>query len=141
MAAGPRVVLDTNSVLSALVFPNGRLAAVREAWQQARFEPLVSKTTVEELVRVLTYPKFRLDAEQQRELLGDYVPYAAVIRMPAKAPRTPVCRDPSDVPFLELALTGRADFLVTGDRDLLALAARFTCPIVTPDQFLKALEP
>jgi putative PIN family toxin of toxin-antitoxin system len=135
------VVLDTNSVLSALVFPNGRLAALREAWQQARCEPLVSKATVEELVRVLTYPKFRLDAEQQRELLGDYVSYATVVRMPAKAPRTPVCRDPSDVPFLELALAGSADFLVTGDRDLLALAARFVNPIITPAQFLKALEP
>lgn len=140
MAAGQRVVLDTNSVLSALVFPNGRLAAVRGAWQQGRCQPLVSKASVEELVRVLTYPKFRLDAEQQRELLGDYVPYATVIRMPARMPRTPACRDPSDVPFLQLALAGKADFLVTGDRDLLALAAQFGCPIVTPDPFLKALE-
>lgn len=141
MAAGPRVVLDTNTVLSALVFSRGRLGVLREAWQHARCQPLVSRVTVAELVRVLTYPKFRLDPEQQRELLGDYVTHGSVIRMPARLPRTPVCRDPSDVPFLQLALVAKADFLVTGDGDLLALAARFARPIVTPDQFLKRIEP
>lgn len=139
MAAGPRVVLGTNSVLSALVFPRGRLAALREAWQDARCAPLVSKATVAELVRVLSYPKFRLEPAQQCELLGDYVAYAVAVRMPARSPRTPDCRDPADAPFLQLAMTGRADFLVTGDRDLLELAPRFARAIVTPAEFLKTL--
>ena len=71
MPAVPRAVLDTNAVLSALVFAGGRLAELRSAWQQARFEPLVSRATVAELVRVLAYPKFGLAPEQQRELLSD----------------------------------------------------------------------
>lgn len=56
----PRVVLDSNVVLSALLFSRGRLAWIRAAWQGGRFVPLASKPTVEELIRVLGYPKFRL---------------------------------------------------------------------------------
>ena len=140
MPAVPRVVLDTNSVLSALVFSGGRLAALRSAWQQARFEPLVSKATIAELVRVLAYPKFGLVPEQQRELLSDYLPYAVTVRISAKPPRTPACRDPADLPFLQLAIAGKADFLVSGDRDLLTIEGRFSCPIVTAPKFLEALE-
>lgn len=139
MPAVPRVVLDTNCVLSALVFSAGRLAPLREGWQAARFKPLVSKVTAAELVRVLAYRKFRLDAAQQRELLSDFLPYASVVRMPAKLPQTPACRDPFDMPFLQLALAGKADYLVSGDRDLLDLAPRFTPRIVAADQFLKLL--
>jgi predicted nucleic acid-binding protein len=59
--------------------------------------------------------------------------------MPARPPKTPPCRDLFDVPFLQLAIAGKADYLVTGDRDLLTLAGGFYCPIVTADQFLSAL--
>ena len=51
-------------------------------------------------------------------------------------PPTPPRRDPFDTPFLELALAGGADGLITGDRDLLALAPVFACPIVRVDTFL-----
>jgi uncharacterized protein len=139
MTAPPRVVLDTNIVLSALVFAQGRLVPLRHAWQQAQCKPLVSSATVAELVRALTYPKFKLSSDEQQELLADYLPYCTAVRMPAKPPRTPVCRDPCDLPFLQLAVAGKADYLVTGDRDLLALAGQFTRPIVTADQFLNVL--
>jgi len=56
--------------------------------------------------------------------------------LPAKAPKTPACRDPFDVSFLQLAIAGKADLLVTGDHHLLALAGRFSCPIVAADRFL-----
>ena len=68
MNVAPRVVLDTNVVLSALFFSQGRLAPLRAAWRRAAFHPLVSKPTVEELIRALTYPKFKLTPEDQREL-------------------------------------------------------------------------
>jgi putative PIN family toxin of toxin-antitoxin system len=139
MSRLPRVVLDTNLVLSALVFAHGRLAPLRQAWQQARCRPLVSGTTAAELVRVLAYPKFRLTPDDQRELLADYLPYCTAVRIPAKRPKTPDCRDPFDVPFLELTIAGKADFLVTGDKDLLALAGKLPCPVVTGDRLLEAL--
>ena len=72
-------------------------------------------------------------------MLADYLPYCTAVRMPAKPPKTPVCRDPADIPFLQLALAGKAEFLVTGDRDLLALANRFTCAIMKPEVWLQTL--
>jgi putative PIN family toxin of toxin-antitoxin system len=135
----PRVVLDTNVVLSALVFTHGRAVAAREAWQVGRCEPLVSKATVDELIRALGYPKFKLVADEQRELLADYLPYCRAVVIPAKLPRTPPCRDPFDLPFLQLAIVGKADFLVTGDRDLLDIKSRLLCPIVTLEAFLAGL--
>lgn len=140
MSRPPRVVLDTNLVLSALVFANGRLAALRPAWQGGKCVPLVSKPTAAELIRVLAYPKFKLNYEAQQELLADYLPWCVTVRIPNPPPATPACRDPFDQPFLQLAVAGKADFLVSGDQDLLSLADCFDCPIVSADQFIKTLE-
>lgn len=59
MSAPPRVVLDTNVVVSALLFGGGAAAAVRAAWQAGRIAPLASTATAGELVRVLAYPTLR----------------------------------------------------------------------------------
>ena len=134
-----RVVLDTNAVLSALLFAEGRLAWLRRAWQEGRVEPLVSKATVTELVRALAYPKFRLSADEQRELLADYLPHCRAVDA-ASLPRVPPCRDPNDTAFLQLAIAGKAQFLVTGDKDLRVLAGRFACPIVTPEELRAAID-
>lgn len=61
-----RVVLDTNIVLSALLFNNSRLAWGRRGWQAKKIRPLVCTETVNELLRVLAYPKFKLTAEEQQ---------------------------------------------------------------------------
>jgi putative PIN family toxin of toxin-antitoxin system len=135
----PRVVIDTNLVLSALVFAQGRVTPLRLAWQNQQIQPLVSKTTAAELIRVLQYPKFKLSADDQQELLADYLPYCQTIVIPEPPPVTPECRDPFDVPFLQLAVTGEAQALVTGDQDLLCLVTSFTCPILTAEQFLQTL--
>ena len=135
----PRVVIDTNLVLSALVFSNGRLSTLRIAWQGKQCQPLVSTVTAAELIRVLAYPKFKLSAADQQELLADYLPYCTTVRMPSKLPAAPKCREKFDLPFLHLAIAGKADYLITGDQDLLCLAEQFTCPIITADQFIKTL--
>jgi len=140
VSRAPRVVLDTNVVLSALVFAEGRSAALRNAWQSDRCRGLVSRATVDELVRVLAYPKFGLTADEQHELLADYLPYCTIVRMPRTPPVTPVCRDPFDLVFLQLAIAGKAEYLVTGDGDLLALVDRVSCSIVTVEQWLRMLE-
>ena len=140
MRRSPRVVIDTNLVLSALVFAGGRLAPLRLAWQDQRVLPLVSRATAAELIRALAYPKFKLAAHEQEELLADYLPYCKTVRIPAPPPATPPCRDAFDVPFLELALAGKADALVTGDKDLLCLAGSLAFPILNADQFLKTLD-
>jgi putative PIN family toxin of toxin-antitoxin system len=134
-------VLDTNVVLSALVFTHGRAAALRRAWQGGHCLPLVSRATAGELIRVLGYPKFTLDADEQGELLAEYLPYCQAVIIPAKAPRTPPGRDAFDLSFLQLAVVGKAEILVTGDQDLLGIKSKLLCPIVTLDAFLSALPP
>jgi putative PIN family toxin of toxin-antitoxin system len=97
--------------------------------------------TAAELIRVLAYPKFKLSAVEQQELLADYLPYCATVRMPTKPPAVLECRDTLDLPFLQLAVVDKADYLVTGDQDLLVLAGQSACPIITADQFIKTLNP
>jgi putative PIN family toxin of toxin-antitoxin system len=133
---GLRVVLDTNVVLSALVFPGGQFGRLRMAWQAGGCVPLVSAATAKELTRVLVYPKFKLSLSDREELLGDYLPYCEVVEIPRRLPSVPECRDPLDLPFLHLALAGLADALVTGEQDLLSLGRVGRCPIVTPAAFL-----
>ena len=116
-----RVVFDTNVVLSALVFRSEVSCRLRASWREGRVTPLVSSETVRELIRVLAYPKFRLDAGEREELLADYLPWAEVVSIPQPPPPTPPCRDPNDLPFLVLAGVGLADQLVTGDDDLLGV--------------------
>lgn len=134
----PRVVLDTNVVLSALLFGAGPAARVRTGWQAGRFVPLASTATAQELVRVLAYPKFRLSIAEQAELLADFMPWVEVVEMPTPPPKVPPCRDPHDLAFLHLAVAGKARALVSGDRDLLTLAgARGICPILSVDAFCR----
>lgn len=136
-----RVVLDTNVVLSALVFGGGTAGRLRTGWQRGAWVPLASTATVQELVRVLAYPKFHLSTQEQEELLADYLPYTQTVRIPQPPPSVPSCRDPLDVPFMHLAVTGRADVLVSGDRDLLVLAGEFEkacgCPLVNLETFIR----
>lgn len=128
-----RLVLDTNVLVSALLFPAGVVSWLRDAWQSQAVVPLASRETTAELLRVLSYPKFQLTADEREDLLADYLPWCETVSV-SEPPVVPVCRDPFDRPFLELALVGQADALVTGDGDLLALVPVFSVPILTPHE-------
>jgi putative PIN family toxin of toxin-antitoxin system len=117
-----RVVFDTGIVLSALIFANGRLAWLRKHWQEGGCVPLMSRASASELTRVLGYPKFRLSVEDRRELLAEYLPFCEVVEVKEKC--SVGCRDANDQEFLDLAQSGNAELLVTGDHDLLALAGQ-----------------
>lgn len=129
----PRVVFDTNTVVSALVFTTGRLAWLRAHWSRGASIPLVSHATAAELTRVLSYPKFQLSPEDRIELLGDYLPHCQIVDANKTCPQT--CRDPHDQIFLDLAHSAKADALVTGDADLLALADLTRFAIETPASY------
>jgi len=137
----PRVVLDTNVAVSALVFRDGALASLRLAWQSSSVVPLVDRATAGELVRVLAYPKFRLTEAERETLLADYLPWCRVVAPPRRPPAVPACKDADDAVFLRLAVTGKADYLVTGDRALADLEGRFACPIVSAAELLRLLGP
>ena len=133
----PRVVLDTHTLISALLFPQGRLVWLRDAWHAQHIIPLVSRDTTRELIRVLNYPKFKLKRAEQEVLLGDFLPWAETVT-PLPIPKNlPSLHDPDDVMFLTLAITAHAEVLVSGDNDLLSVRNRVgTLLIMTPAAFL-----
>lgn len=139
VARGLRLVHDTNVAVSALLFRAGRLAWLREAWAGRQVVPLASQDTVAELLRVLAYPKFALEAEAAKGLLAHYLEHAEVVSSVKPRGRMPQCRDADDQKFLDLAWAAGADALVTGDADLLVLAPGARIPILSPEALREKL--
>ncbi len=139
----PRVVLDTNVWLDWLVFDDPGIGPVREAAASGRIDIYIDAVCEEELAKVLArgFAKRTLDAKAQAACIAQCRRIARRIDAPAPAPpgMLPACRDADDQKFLEAALAASADFLVTKDRELLALGkkrARVPFRILTPAQFL-----
>lgn len=134
-------MLDTNCVVSALLFSRGRLAWLRHAWQLGRFVPLANRDTATELIRVLGYPKFRLDHDERDTLLADFLPYVETVTIRRQPTNLPKLRDPADLVFLALAVRAKANALVSGDRDILSVRKHFsTIPILPATEFSEWLE-
>jgi putative PIN family toxin of toxin-antitoxin system len=136
----PRVVLDTNCLVSALIFSRGRFAWLRVAWQTKRFTALASHDTVSELLRVLAYPKFKLTRDQQEALLADFLPYVETVKVDQTPEGLPEPRDADDILFLVLAAVAHADALVSGDGDIQAVPDQFHIPILTVAAFADWLQ-
>ena len=128
-----RVVFDTTTVVSALLFANGRLAWLRQHWRDSGCVPLVSRATIAELTRVLGYPKFGLAPEDRHELLAEYLHYCELVDL--THPCQSLCRDVNDQPFFDLAESGKAALLISGDRDLLELAGHTRFLIEAPEAY------
>ena len=124
-----RAVFDTNVVVSTLVFGR-RLLWLRQPWASGAVTPVVCRETVTELLRVLTYPKFRLSSAERETLLEDYLPFAEIAHLPDPLPDLPqACRDRNDAMFLHLAIVSHADALVSGDSDLTVLSTAY--PVIS----------
>jgi putative PIN family toxin of toxin-antitoxin system len=115
-----RAVLDTNVLLAALLFANGQLSWLRPCWQRGVLVPVLAEPTMRELLRVLTYPKFRLSPADRERLLEDLLPWCESWTGPIPISSHRV-RDPHDQVFLDLALAAATPVLVSGDADLLAV--------------------
>jgi putative PIN family toxin of toxin-antitoxin system len=110
----------------------GRLNWLKAGWANRAVTPLVCRQTVAEMIRILSYAKFRLSLDEQKSLLSLYLPYAKIMALADPLAALPVnCRDANDDIFLHLAIAGGADVLVTGDADLLALRGSAPVRIVT----------
>nr|VFJ87107.1 MAG: putative toxin-antitoxin system toxin component, PIN family [Candidatus Kentron sp. H]VFJ88747.1 MAG: putative toxin-antitoxin system toxin component, PIN family [Candidatus Kentron sp. H]VFJ95009.1 MAG: putative toxin-antitoxin system toxin component, PIN family [Candidatus Kentron sp. H] len=103
-----RVVFDTNTVISALLF-GGSLDWLVAHWQNGLVTPLVSRETAEEFLRVLSYSKFGLSGEKIDALASRYLPFAERIETIINNPDLPRCRDIHDQKFIDLAISGHAD--------------------------------
>jgi putative PIN family toxin of toxin-antitoxin system len=130
-----RAVLDTNVLVSALLFP-GELERIVTGWKSEAFVPVFSRETFDEFRKVLAYPKFELTAQEIVALIEDEVlPFCEVVEVHEEI--RGVCRDPADDPFLACAVAANADCIVSGDRDLFDLGSFRNIPIITAVVFLR----
>ena len=134
----PRVVVDTNVLISRLLAPNSVPGqAVSHAVRQGRL--LASDDTLSELAEVVGRAKFdlylTLDERQQfiRLLLR-------IVDSPVITHRFNDCRDASDNKFLDLAVSGKASVIISGDRDLCELNPFHDIPIMTPADYLSSVK-
>ncbi|TAK53406.1 MAG: putative toxin-antitoxin system toxin component, PIN family, partial [Gammaproteobacteria bacterium] len=130
--SGLRVVLDTNVLVSGLVYPGSVPGRIVEAWRQGSLAVVLSRYILDELVRVLPrLSKVRMTPAEIRDLADSFVFLADVVE--PQGVREPNLRDPADQPVLLTLLAANADYLISGDKDLLALAEQYS--IITPAQF------
>jgi len=130
-----RVVIDTNVLISALLFGGtpGRLIPL---WKKGHIKPQASKEIIDEYIKVLAYPKFELsEAEITYILHGEILPYLDVVA--SSCGEVLVKEDPSDDIFIHCAKTGKAKCIITGDHHLLKLESHGKIKILTPSQFLE----
>ena len=132
---GKRFVVDTNVLISHLLMPDSTPGkALKRALHMG--ELLVSDDTLTELAEVINRPKFDkyLSSQDRRKFFEILAPLCIRVEIiqPIQA-----CRDPNDDKFLEVAINGSADFILSGDSDLLALHPFHDIPILSPSQFLK----
>lgn len=139
-----RLVLDTNVLVSGLLFPGGPPSRLVKAWRTGAFDLVISDFVLDELARTLERlaPRLKYTANEIADLLDTIGIRAELLRIDAQMiARADVAglRDPNDLPILAMLIGSAADFLVTGDKDLLALAGAY--PILSPADFVTRFVP
>lgn len=127
------IVLDTNVLLSGIAYPNSIPGKIISAWRNGGIEVVLSHYILGELLRVLPKLNHRLGWSQQE--IQDFIDSLAFLaNLVEPLPTDEInLRDQADQPVLGTLLASKVNYLVTGDKDLLALANRY--PIVTPAEF------
>ena len=135
-----RAVLDANVLVSGIV-SEGTPRNILRAWRSGNFHVVESQATLDEIGRVLRYPKIarrhRWSEAEIRAFMESLE--ALAILTPGKLRLNVVAADPSDNRYLECAVEGEADFLVTGDRHLLGLGTYRDVEILSPREFVDLL--
>ena len=139
-----RVVLDTNVLISGLLFPGGPPSRLLDAWRGGGFDLVLSDFMIDEITRVWNHlaPRLKRTPADLSDFLDMLILRGELVQLDvavlASAAVTEL-RDPNDVPKLATLLSVGADWLVTGDQDLLVLAG--TYPILTPAAFVARFMP
>jgi putative PIN family toxin of toxin-antitoxin system len=111
-----RAVLDTTTLVSAVLFRSDNWSWLRAAWKKARIVPVLCPTTTRELIRVLNYPKFKLSPSDQQACLAEILPFCETSSNPSSLRELPPCRDLRNQVFIELAQESLVDCLVSEDK-------------------------
>jgi putative PIN family toxin of toxin-antitoxin system len=127
-----RVVLDTNVLVSGLAYPGSTPGHIVGIWRQGGIDVVLLRYILDEIASVLPrLSRIQLTSTEIRDLVDSLMFLADVIEPDAE--QEPALRDPADQQVLGTLRASRADYLITGDRDLLALADKY--PIITPARF------
>ncbi len=136
-----RGVLDSNVVISATLIQGGNEDRILRAWRQGAFELVLSPHILDEMGRALFYERLRarrwMSETEVISLLQALAQEGVVV---SGERHVRASRDPEDDKFLAAAVEGRAQYVVTGDRDLLELETYRGIEIVTPGAFLAILQ-
>lgn len=130
-----KVVLDTNVLVSALLIPGSVPGRILQRFRDGLFTLVISGKILEEYGEVLNRPRFGLVPEKIDILLKEIESRSLVV-IPLKRHRA-VPADPDDNEFVDVAVQGKADFIVTGDAHLLDLTSFRSVAIVSPTEFLE----
>ena len=143
IATPPRVVFDTNVLLSLFAFAGGRFAALRDAVDAGRVVCVTRRDCFEEFRRIVASPVIELTDEARAEALARYEARALMFEGAPRAFTLPWCVDPDDQKFLELARDAEASWVVTLDRALLGLAPQMmraaNVRVAVPRRLVEAL--
>lgn len=132
-----RVVLDTNVFISAALF-KGKVSRLLNLWKTKKFTFLLSGEILKEYARVLSYPKFHLSEQEIKFILeNELLPFIETV--PVKEKSLGLLKDTEDEKFLNCAHQGNADYLVTGDAELLRIGKYKEIQIVDPGTFLSEI--
>ena len=134
----PRIVIDTNILLSGIFFEKGNEAETLRHVLEERVRLQESLETLEELREALHRPKFQLSLLEALAIFQLILSRSEIILNALEAEVK--CRDPDDQKFLDCAHTARADYLVTGDRDLLDIGTVGRTSIITSAQLVERLK-
>jgi len=134
-----KVVLDANQFISALLRPKGKPAKILESIREKEIRLLISGPIEEEIIRVLLYPRLqkahRLSEAEIREKMKNMAHLAETVHPKITVQAIP--DDPTDNKYLECAVEGKADFIISGDRHLTDLKEFQGIKIVPPAVFLE----
>ena len=128
-----RVVIDTNVVLSGLAYPASVPGQVMRMWSLGALQLVASDFLLEEISRLL--PKMTARLGWTAKECRDYVELMRFLCDTVEPALVDVVRDKNDNPILGTLIAAQADYLITGDKDLLVLADQY--PIFSPAQFLQ----
>ncbi len=131
-----RVVLDTNIIISSVL--GGALVLILEKWDEKKFTVVVTTDVISEYFEVLNRPKFNLKQETIDKITR-YIYQFSEFVVPEEEIRF-IEDDPKDDKFLEAAVSGKVDFIVSGDSHLLAIKEFRSIPIITGREFLDWLK-
>jgi len=138
-----RIVLDTNVLISAAIHPTTSVPAkVVEAWFEERYQLVVSPSVLDEYRRAFSYERIQKviqwNAHQLQTTLA-LITHAAEIKTSGDL-IVDISRDPKDNIFLTAAIEGAADYVVSGDKDLLEIPEQETVKVIPPASFLDLLQ-